>query len=426
MHTSKLLSYISPFLSHMCRINLYTTANINHKILTGETTDQEQWKGWEYMFAAGMLRHVFYWEWWQSEYQQSRSEIKNNNKRMVCWEDVCHVCHWDVHASIEVFFVGFAGVVAECQQSRSEIKNKQTKKNGLLGRCVTCLLLGCTCLHWSVLCRVCRNGVSSQDQRSRTKKRTVCRGDAYHICHWDAHMLTLKCVLWGFFRHGGRMSAGEITDQKQRKGHEDPALKVGLRPRFVAFFFPCILGGGVGGGARSKSQGKWLTWFACTCVGLGFDLIFYVWVLLHACVVLVHCHLCWFLCLVVSLCLYWTALLACNKKKRFSQNIVQQKIIIRNRIMFTFRGPLVFWNRLVLDFASAALSADCTRNRWKSKKRRYARNVNCRWAQRGAQRRFEPTTTARIASQTTGGLPPCTMCHNFCLVKIPWTIWFAP
>ena len=147
MHTSKLVSYVGPFLSRMCRISLYANANINHKILTGETTDQEQWKGWEYMFAVAMLRHVFYWEWWQSEYQQSRSEIKNNNKRMVCWEDVCHVCHWDVHASIEVFFVGFAGVVAECQQSRSEIKNEKRKKNGVLGRCVTCLLLGCTCLH---------------------------------------------------------------------------------------------------------------------------------------------------------------------------------------------------------------------------------------------------------------------------------------
>ena len=51
------------------------------------------------------------------------------------------------------------------------------------------------------------------------------------------------------------MSAGEITDQKQRKGHEDPALKVGLRPRFVAFFFPCILGwGGRGRGRKQKPR----------------------------------------------------------------------------------------------------------------------------------------------------------------------------
>lgn len=55
------------------------------------------------------------------------------------------------------------------------------------------------------------------------------------------------------------MSAGEITDQKQRKGHEDPALKVGLRPRFVAFFFPCILGvggGGEGPEAKAKENGS--------------------------------------------------------------------------------------------------------------------------------------------------------------------------
>ena len=283
---------------------------------------------------------VFCWEWWQSEYQQSRSEIKNNNKRMVCWEDVCHVCHWDVHASIEVFFVGFAGVVAECQQSRSEIKNKQTKKNGLLGRCVTRLLLGCTCLHWSVLCRVCRNGVSSQAQRSRTKKRTVCRGDAYHICHWDVHMLTLKCVLWVFFQAWWQNVSRRDHRSKTKKRPWRPCSQGGSKAKICGILFSLHLGGwGWGGGAGSKSQGKWLTWFACTRVGLCFDLTFYVWVLLHACIVLVHCHLCWFLCLVVSLCLYWTALLACNKKTTFSQNIAQQKIIIRNRIMFTFRGP---------------------------------------------------------------------------------------
>ena len=282
MHTSKLLSYVSPFLSRMCRISLHTNANINHKILTGETTDQEQWKGWEYMFAVGMLRHVFCWEWWQSEYQQSRSEIKNNNKRMVCWEDVCHVCHWDVHASIEVFFVGFAGVVAECQQSRSEIKNKQTKKNGLLGRCVTRLLLGCTCLHWSVLCRVCRNGVSSQAQRSRTKKRTVCRGDAYHICHWDVHMLTLKCVLWGFFQAWWQNVSRRDHRSKTKKRPWRPCSQGGSKAKICGILFSLHLGGwGWGGGpeAKAKENGShdlrvrvwdfvliWLFMFECYCM----------------------------------------------------------------------------------------------------------------------------------------------------------------
>ena len=173
MHTSKLVSYVGPFLSCMCRISLYANANINHKILTGETTDEEQWKRWEYMFAVAMLRHVFYCEWWQSEYQQSRSEIKNNNKRMVCWEDVCHVCHWDVHASIEVFFVGFAGVVAECQQSRSEIKNEKRKKKK----------------EWSV-------------------------GEMCNMFAIGMYMLTLKCSLQGL-QEWCQQSRPEIKDKEK-------------------------------------------------------------------------------------------------------------------------------------------------------------------------------------------------------------------
>lgn len=135
------------------------------------------------MFAVGMLRHVFYWD-----VHTLRCSLQGLQEWWQC----------------------------ECQQSRSEIKNKE--KNGLLGRCIQCLPVGCT------------------------------------------HAYIEVCSV-GFFRSGCRMSAGEIADQKQRKGHEDPALKVGLRPRFVAFFFPRLLRGGwcvrgrVGRGAKAKENG---------------------------------------------------------------------------------------------------------------------------------------------------------------------------
>ena len=45
-------------------------------------------------------------------------------------------------------------------------------------------------------------------------------------------MYTEMCSV-GLYRSGGRVSGGQVTDQEQRKGHEDFAVKVGSRLRCI-------------------------------------------------------------------------------------------------------------------------------------------------------------------------------------------------